>query len=242
MVATNRARALGWALAASLALPLGSSAAFAEEESSIARGGRLYDKWYKVLDVDAPKTPHPAYPADKAYAKDAKSNWRCKECHGWDTRGRDGAYASGKHASGIKGVNGKAGASPDAVVAILTDPQHGYADKLGKQDLTDLANFVTKAGVNYDDYIDPATKKVKGGNAERGAAYYNTICANCHGMDGTKPKDMGKSLGAQMGNPWEVMHKVLNGQPAEDMPALRALDRQVTVDILTHIETLPKEK
>lgn len=45
-----------------------------------------------------------------------------------------------------------------------------------------------------------------------------------------------------MGNPWEVMHKILNGQPDEKMPALRALDRQVTVDIMAHLTTLPKEK
>ena len=36
------------------------------------------------------------------------------------------------------------------------------------------------------------------------------MCAKCHGMDGTEPDDMKKSLGKQMGNPWEVMHKILN--------------------------------
>jgi thiosulfate dehydrogenase len=45
-----------------------------------------------------------------------------------------------------------------------------------------------------------------------------------------------------MGNPWEVMHKIMNGQPNEQMPALRAIDRQVAVDIMAHLATLPKEK
>ena len=36
------------------------------------------------------------------------------------------------------------------------------------------------------------------------------------------------------------MHKILNGQPDEDMPALRALDRQVIVDIMSHMGTLPE--
>ncbi len=48
-------------------------------------------------------------------------------------------------------------------------------------------------------------------------------------------------MGAQMGNPWEVMHKILNGQPGEEMPALRAFDRQVVLDIMAHMATLPKE-
>jgi hypothetical protein len=53
---------------------------------------------------------------------------------------------------------------------------------------------------------------------------------------------MGKSLASQMSNPQEVMHKILNGHPGEKMPALRALDRQVIVDVLAHIKTLPEKK
>lgn len=49
-------------------------------------------------------------------------------------------------------------------------------------------------------------------------------------------------FGKLMGNPWEMMHKVVNGQPAEKMPALRLLDRQVVVDILSHMATLPKQR
>ena len=69
----------------------------------------------------------------------------------------------------------------------------------------------------------------------------NTICAGCHREDGKRPKDMDKPLGAQMGNPWEVMHKILNGQPGEGMPGLRALPMQVTSDVGAYIQTLPKE-
>lgn len=225
-----------------VALAAASWAVSAETESSIARGGRLYDKWYKVVGAEKPTTSHPAYPSDKKYAKKPGSNWRCKECHGWDTMGKDGAYSQGKHSTGIVGVNGMAGADPGKVIAVIKDDTHGFAGKLSDQDLADLANFITKADVNYNDYIDPATKKMKGGNAEKGAAYYNTVCANCHGINGTEPKDMGKTLAKQMGNPWEVMHKILNGQPAEEMPALRAFDRQIVVDIMAHIATLPTKK
>ena len=214
----------------------------AEEISSIARGGKLYDKWYSVIGVDAPKKSHSAYPADKKYAAKPKDNWRCKECHGWDGKGVDGAYASGKHSTGIKGINGMAGADPAKVIAVLKDNTHGYAGKMEDQDFQDLALFVSKGQVDMSKFIDYASKSPKGGNADQGAAYFNTICVGCHRKDGSYPKDMGKTLGAQMGNPQEVMHKILNGQPDEKMPALRALDRQVIVDLLAHIKTLPKTK
>jgi len=216
--------------------------ALAEEDSAIARGGKLYDKWYKVIDADAPKMAHPAYPADKKYAKKPKSNWRCKECHGWDGKGVNGAYASGKHSTGIIGINGMAGADTAKIVGVLKDKTHALAGKMDDEDFQDLALFISKGQVDMAMYIDSASKKVKGGNADKGAAYFNTMCVGCHEKDGSKPKDMAKTLGAQMGNPWEVMHKILNGQPAEKMPALRALDRQVVVDIMTHLTTLPKKK
>ena len=216
-----------------------SGASIAETESTKARGGQLYDKWYAVIGAEAPATSHPLYPADKKYAAKPKANWRCKECHGWDYMGADGAYKSGKHSSGIKGINAAAGRDTAEIIAILKDEKHGYGDKLGNADLQDLALFVSAGQVDMDKYIDRASKSPRNGDAEKGAAYYNTMCANCHGMDGKQPKGM-KSFAKQMGNPWEVMHKILNGQPDEDMPALRALDRQVILDIMSHLSTLPE--
>ncbi len=210
-----------------------------EIESTLAHGARLYDKWYAVVKAKAPEESHPLYPADKAYAKKPGSNWRCKECHGWDYMGKDGAYKSGKHASGIAGINGAAGKPVADIVAVLSAPEHGFGDKLAKADLEAVALFVSKGQVDMDAYIDRASKKPKG-DAAKGAAYYNTVCAGCHGMDGKLPKEM-KPFGAQMGNPWEVMHKILNGQPAENMPALRALPRDIVVDVMAHMTTLPKE-
>jgi thiosulfate dehydrogenase len=222
------------------AVILGSLAAAAGEiESSLARGGTLYDKWYKVIGADEPKETHPAYPS--AGKGKGASTWRCKECHGWDYMGKDGAYAKGSHFSGIKGVRGMAGADTAAIVAVLKDDTHALAGEMDDQDFQDLALFVSKGQVDMDQYIDRASKAPNGDKA-KGAAYFNTICVGCHREDGTRPKDMEKPLGAQMGNPWEVMHKILNGQPDEKMPALRALDRQIVLDIMAHIATLPKEK
>lgn len=229
------------AVALVLVLPL-APVALAEEVSVLAQGGRLYDKWYKVIIAEAPAVTHPAYPGDKKYAKKPKSNWRCKECHGWDGLGVDGAYAKGKHFTGIKGISGMKGANPAKIAAVLADSTHAYADKMSGQEMTKLAMFVSRGQIDMNRFIDSATKSVKDGNAAQGAAYYSTICANCRGVKGDMPKDMGKTLGKQMGNPWEVIHKILNGQPGEQMPALRALDRRIVVDIMAHLATLPKDK
>lgn len=209
-------------------------------ESSMARGGKLYDKWFKVVGAEKPKDTHKAWP-DSNTKKKGNATHRCKSCHGWDGMGKDGAYAKGSYNTGIKGVNGVWGAPTAKIIAAMKDDTHGYAGKMDGRDFQDVALFVSKGMVDMDKYIDRASKAPKGDKA-KGEAYFNTICAGCHGESGLKPKDMGKTLGKQMGNPWEVMHKILNGQPGEPMPALRALDRQVVVDIMAHMTTMPKKR
>ncbi len=52
------------------------SAGAAETESSIARGGRLYDKYFKENNTSKPDADHPSYPHKGGkYGKDA--SWRC---------------------------------------------------------------------------------------------------------------------------------------------------------------------
>lgn len=213
--------------------------AFADE-GTIARGGKLYDKWFKLIKAPTPKDTHPAWPASNTKKKGNATN-RCKSCHGWDGLGKDGAYASGSYKTGIKGVNGMIGADISKIVAVLKDKTHGYAGKMDEKDFKDLAMFVSKGQVDMKKYIDYSTKKPRG-DAAKGKDYFNTICAGCHGANGDQPKDMKKTLGKQMGNPQEVFHKILNGHPGEPMPALRALDRQIPVDIMAHLNTLPKSK
>lgn len=210
----------------------------AETESAVARGGRLYDKFFKENKAAKPEADHASYPHKGGkYGKDA--SWRCKECHGWDGLGKDGAYASGGHATGIKGINGAAGKAPAAIVAILKDAKHGYGDKqMSAKDMDDLALFVSRGQVDMGKYIDAKTKKAKG-NPAKGEVYFNTICAGCHGTDGKKVKDA-DPLGAVADNGYEMLHKVLNGQPGESMPALRALDIQVVLDIVSYLPQLPK--
>lgn len=209
----------------------------AESESSIARGGRLYDKWWGENKAAKPTGDHSAYTVKGGkYAGDA--SWRCKECHGWDYKGKDGAYAKGGHATGIKGINGAAGKDPAAIAALLRDKTHGFTEaQLSAKDVADLALFVSRGQGNVAKYVAAGNKAA--GDGARGEVYFNTLCAGCHGVDGKKVKD-GPPLGSVADNGVEMLHKVLNGQPGESMPALRALDHQIAADIAVHLTTLPK--
>lgn len=218
-----------------------SPASAEEMQGSIARGGLLYDKWFKVIGADKPEDSHSAWPASNTKKK-GNTTWRCKSCHGWDYQGKDGAYASGSYKTGIKGINGMKDADPAKIIAVLNDKTHTLSGKMEDEDFQDLAMFVSKGQLDTAKYIDSASKKPIGGDGNRGAAIFNTVCARCHRKDGTRPKDMEKTLAKQMGNPWEVMHKIMNGHPGENMPSMRVFGPQVAVDVMTHILTLPKEK
>ncbi len=214
--------------------------AVSAEAARIARGGRLYDKWYAVIDAEKPAGTHPAWPAANT-EKQGATTWRCKSCHGWDYLGAGGAYATGSYETGIVGVLGMAGADPAAVVALLEDDTHRYDGLMDARDFEDLALFVTEGLIEMDRYVDREDGTVRG-DPVRGRVYYETLCIACHGATGTKVKDM-EPLGELMArNPWEVLHKIVFGQPAEEMPALVAFDLRVTADLMAYAATLPKEK
>ena len=65
-------------------------------------------------------------------------------------------------------------------------------------------------------------------------------CAACHGVDGTKD-DMPDLGEVSRKNPWEALHKTLYGQPGTEMPALIALDHQISVDIVAYMQSLKKK-
>jgi len=83
----------------------------------IARGGQLYDDWMAVLEHSIGK-------------KKGKTTWRCKECHGWDYMGEDGAYGKGGHYTGIKGLRRAVGMDVDELISIIRDKTHQYTEPL----------------------------------------------------------------------------------------------------------------
>lgn len=239
-------------------------------EEILAEGGKLYDKWWQVYGLKPPKNTHPAYPAGSK--KTGAATWRCKECHGWDYRGKDGAYAKGSHSTGIKGISAYRGKSPKKIMSILKDKNHQYGSVMLDQILGYIALFVSQGQVSMNDYIDAATKKSKG-EAIAGRAVFLDKCSRCHGEEGNdfnfgdevEPEYVG-TVAAH--NPWEALHKILNGHPGshmnhniihskyeisrrhhqglikpwEPMPAFRkALSEKGIRDLLAYSQTLPVE-
>lgn len=217
----------------------------------IARGGQLYDNWMAVLDAEPPKGSHPAYPV--VGKKKGKSTWRCKECHGWDYMGEDGAYGRGSHFTGIKGLRNVVGIAPKKIEKFIMSETHAYTSKMiPDRALRKLALFLSRGQVGMDQYIDRSTKAARG-DPRRGALFFQTVCAICHGFDGSRMISKSETALAAFGdrgflgsvasdNPWETLHKIRNGQPGVGMVALRILSTQDQVDVLAYIQTLRRRR
>ncbi len=210
----------------------------------LAYGGRLYDTWWAVLFRDPPAGNHPAYPeAGRAFGPDT---WRCVECHGWDYRGRDGAFAEGPHYTGITGVSGMAGEDPERIAAIVRDEVHRFTpDLIPDRALNALALFLSKGQVDVYRVIDRQSGEVRG-DAGRGREIFQNVCAICHDYDGrawiTGDDEGLTNLGAIAARaPWRGLHKVMNGQTYADMPAMRPFGLQAVLDVLAYAQTLPSE-
>ncbi|MDH4247718.1 MAG: cytochrome c [Deltaproteobacteria bacterium] len=213
-----------------------------ERLAQIVKGGLLYDNWAKELEIDSPKTTHVAYPKSGKY--EGGTTWRCKECHGWDYAGKDGAYANGKHYTGIKGIRGMDGGSESQVMGILRDKNHGYDKLVPESALKALAAFVVGGQIDVSKVVG-ADKSVSG-DLKEGGRLYHTICARCHGADGKLLNFGDQKTSVFVGtitndNPWEIFHKVRFGQPKEEMVSTVALTTNQQKNILAYIKTLPLE-
>nr|CRH05858.1 protein of unknown function [Candidatus Magnetococcus massalia] len=212
-----------------------------EKLFSITRGARLYDNWYHELELRTPKKRHVSYPESAAFAHKAKEHWRCKECHGWDGLGKDGQYGQGRHQTGIKGIQQMRGANSAAVVAILTDAKHGYGERMPPEALQDLAAFISGGQVEMARYLEPQSGKCKMGDVVKGKSYYLTLCSQCHGTEGIS-RGMPIVGKAAIKEPWLVLHKTLHGHPGSGMVGLRALGMDITMDLMSYMQTLPTQR
>lgn len=208
----------------------------------LAKGGILYDNWPSELGVKIVET-HPSYPAEGK--QKGASTWRCKECHGWDYKGKAGAYAKGSHYTGIKGIRDYANQDLKEIVKILQDDTHALGNILSHEDLDSLALFVAFGQIDVDLYIDRKTKKSIGDISNGGRIFLST-CTKCHGYDGKeinfKDEKNPEFIGTvSNGNPWEVLHKIRWGHPATPMISLVFLDLKEQLDALAFCQALPME-
>ncbi len=192
------------------------------------RGGLLWDKWWIVNSSAAPAGNHPLYPP--AGQQNGSSTFRCKECHGWDYKGVDGAYGSGSHFTGIPGVFGTTQTPAEMYDIIkgntVTNAHNFESYGLGDQDTRDLVQFILDLALDTDSFIDGAAQFI--GDPVQGGVNYTSVgspaCTSCHGADGAtinfgtplNPKWVGT---ISISNPWELLHKTRIGHPGSPMPS-----------------------
>lgn len=227
------------------AVPIGG----ADISDSTSTGGRLYDKWWTEAGVDEPGSDQPLWATQTTNTRSGADTWRCKECHGWDYRGAEGAYGSGSHFTGFPGVFDTQSESYETLVAILdgsANPEHDFS-AMGTEAINNLVGFLISGLVDYSPLIDAETKAAAGGDLANGETLY-AGCSACHGEDGRSlnfgDEDEPEYVGTiALDNPWEFLHKVRAGQPGTGMPS--ALDAgwsmDELLDLLAFAQTLPVE-
>jgi mono/diheme cytochrome c family protein len=210
----------------------------AHETASISAGGRLYDNWIRELAKRAPKQAHPLYPKEGRFNADPATTWRCVTCHGWDYRGAEGVFGKGPDFTGIKGIAAKAGRPVEGIIALLSGDGHGYAEYLDKESMHDLAMFVSQGQINSADAIDPDSRRARG-KAGSSGIYFVTVCSGCHGVDGTQMQTIPPIGEVTRNDPWLALHKMFNGHPGDEMPALRVFGQDTVVNMLAYMQGLP---
>jgi thiosulfate dehydrogenase len=214
------------------------------------RGGQLYDTWWTVTGAAAPSGNHPLYPPGGP--RTGSITFRCKECHGWDYKGRDGRYGSGSHATGVRGVFGTEKTAQeifDLLQASPTQRPNGHDMShfgLTERDLWDVVKWTKEGVVDTDQQI--AANGAFLGDAPAGLTLFDTVCSSCHGFDGRSLNFGSEASPEYVGtvaqeNPWEFLHLVRFGHPGTPMPAMDLLrwDVGLATDIGAYSATLPTE-
>ena len=198
------------------------------QAADAVRGGLLWDRYWSVNGATQPTGNHPLYPLGGPQS--GSTTYRCKECHGWDYKGVDGAYGSpgGSHYTGIPGVFGTTLTTSELTDIITTTSVpngHGFGSYgLTDGDVDDLVAFIQTLVIDTDLYIDAQGEFI--GDPVQGQTNYDSVgaCAECHGAEGTAinfgapadPEWIGTIASA---NPWELLHKIRFGNPGTIMPS-----------------------
>ena len=216
--------------------------------SSIVKGGLLYDKWWSV-DAGAaqPSEDNPLWALQSTNTRTGGDTWRCKECHGWDYKGKGGAYSSGSHSTGFPGVYDASLTKNKAHLLDTltggTDYRHDLSSVLSDAALDNLVDFINEGLINDTKYIDYATKEVVDADLDNGKKLYDDNCLACHGADGKTIDIDDAGVGAiANGNPLEILHKIRFGHPGSAMPSSvqNGWSTQDAIDVLGYSQTLPE--
>lgn len=126
--------------------PLGSSDLEGEElAKAVQRGGQLYDHWAKVSGQSTPEVMADEEGDAISNPADAKHDFRCKNCHGWDYRGSQGFYRGKSYAVGLDLRAWAAGKTVAKIADKITHGEHGmpaYGDVMSAAQIMDLSYFL----------------------------------------------------------------------------------------------------
>ncbi|MEJ2180882.1 MAG: hypothetical protein P8Y28_10710, partial [Gammaproteobacteria bacterium] len=242
-----------------------------EELAMIALGGRLFDNWISEKQVAAPPVDNPLW-VMRDQTKTVVNNgtgvttWRCKECHGWDYRGKDGAYADGSsHYTGFPGVWNTT-LTEEGVILHLTNgfymPQlpggaatvHNFGGLLTAEEIQALAKFIKYGVVDTTALISDSglIRRTQDSYANGQELFSiklnvpNGNCAFCHDADGRKFAPDVILGDIAVNNPWEMLHKVRFGQPpfaVSEMSGLMEIGLTLddAVDVVFYSQGLPQQ-
>jgi thiosulfate dehydrogenase len=218
-------------------------------EGDPVRGGLLYDTWWVVTGADQPAEDHPLWATQTTNTRTGADTWRCKECHGWDYKGADGAYGSGSHLTGFPGILDAATLPPDELLTWLSgeaNADHDFSAVMDEVAFDALVTFIQQEMLDTSSYVN--SDGTVNGDPEAGQPLFVSVCARCHGEDGKTfnfgSEDEPEYIGTlATDNPWEVFHKAAYGQPAQPMPGALALGwtPQEVADVVAYMQTLPIE-
>ena len=243
-----------WSCAPAERASLGPAPSPASNLESVARGGLLYDMWWRVVPgANEPKSDQALWSLQTTNKRSGSVSWRCKECHGWDYKGKDGAYGSGSRFTGFSGIwDAAQKKNADQLAASLrgaANDKHNFSSVLRPGDIADLVNFLKSGLLDMERYVDYKTRQPIGADVGRGKALY-ALCGACHGADGKSlnfgteksPEYVGTIAKA---NPQEFLHKTWVGHPGSNpaMPAalIMGWSTNQVVDVLAYSQTLPEK-
>jgi thiosulfate dehydrogenase len=233
------------------------------EDANPVDGARLYDEFWAEGDAPEPTDDHPLWasrPDTTSNTRTGADTWRCRECHGWDYRGVEGAYAEGGHATGFPGILDTS-LDKDTLFSFLKDSDGENAHAYGEAGLTDdeiwaLVKFVLEEA-EAPSLVDASGSCM--GDATMGETYFTdgiTPTAQgcgvdaCHGPEGlTVPTGADTDFEDWLGlvaseDPWEFHHKVFYGSAGSGlMPSFIVLGAtaQQVADVCAFAQTLPTE-
>ncbi|HDL02132.1 MAG TPA: hypothetical protein ENH23_07865, partial [candidate division Zixibacteria bacterium] len=201
--------------------------------ADIIDGGLAYDKWWVANRGTEPTADHLLWSTQTTNTRTGSVTWRCKECHGWDYQGKDGAYGpTNSHFTNFIGVSGAREKNPaDVFCTIKSLENHAFGDVMTDSNILDLTAFIVDFGGQSEGIIDynvvlnsDDLSTGDGSVGGPGDQNYNDVdgcgSTDCHGIDGTQNAGNEFSIGdVALDNPWEFLHKIRYGQPGANMPS-----------------------